>query len=562
MSVAGGVVGYGARLIPKEEEKLEEIGHSGVTVGASPSINTKDPNDLHNNAPLDAERTLYGMIDRNEHNPHPNNAIDPQGKPLGEEEELEEGSMMGTLGTASEPDNGTYHDSDVGDWNYRDVMKRRAQRKLNRAYFPEMDYNEMTAHLREGLGMSDISMDSVDKEFFDNASGETEPIEPISMDPSEMARETIAKKGYEIKNKIGQGMNGEVFLATNKMRQNVAIKIVISDAAVREEENYRIIDSVRTSNPLIEKHFPKVYESWAINSDISIIVMEVLQPLTNDQASFVPDASFLAAKNKPWRLASAGDLYSNMRDMSQRFTLYLQNKTEEVSKNFDYFVYQLVTDWDGEFLGKTSPEYIEGLKNSVTPEELMKLNKIGYGKDKEPINMYLQNRKRAFEQILGAGSSAIHFFEILESDSPDSLGVNAAFIEIAFQLMVAGLAAGLDKNKIDGAISDFAKRQLTSARLYTQIPLSYNPHELTRGDDRHEKAHVTSKGLHAAIKALYGETGLMAKDLHDENIMARQNGDLVIVDVGLFRKNNNWSSGKNLQEMRSFRKKMLRNLRK
>lgn len=154
MSGVGAVGGYAGGFIPKEKEKLEEIGQSGVTFGAGRSINTKDPNDLHNDAPLDDERTFNGMVDRNEHNPHPNKAIDPQGKLLGEEEELEEGSMMGTVGTASEPDNGTYHEygvgHDVGDWEYRDVMIARAKRKLNRAYAPFMTHNEMTAHINEG----------------------------------------------------------------------------------------------------------------------------------------------------------------------------------------------------------------------------------------------------------------------------------------------------------------------------------------------------------------------------------------------------------------------------
>lgn len=154
MSGVGAVAGYAGGFMPKEKEKLEEIGQSGVTFGAGRSINIKDPNDLHNVAPLDDEETFNGMVDRNEHNPHPNKAIDPQGKLLGEEEELEEGSMMGTVGTASEPDNGTYHEygvgHDVGDWEYRDVMIARAKRKLNRAYAPFMTHNEMTAHINEG----------------------------------------------------------------------------------------------------------------------------------------------------------------------------------------------------------------------------------------------------------------------------------------------------------------------------------------------------------------------------------------------------------------------------
>jgi hypothetical protein len=549
ISAAGAVAGAPGGFGPMRKRKLEEDGeYASHTVASAPFLD-------------DAEPTFSGSLEREDHGPGYNKALNPR-PTLHEEDELEEGSMMGTVGTAIEPDNGTYHDSDVGDWNYKDVMKRRAQRTLNRAYYPDMTHEEMFAHITESLGVSDFSMDSIDKEFFANKGNNNEGTGVQELSPKEQVMESLQQKGYTLKKSLGQGMNGEVHLASNNMSKDVAIKIVIGDAAKREEENYRVINSARSGNPLIEKHFPNVYDSWVLGDKASVIVMEILQPLHNDQASFVPDASFLAAKNKPWRLAAAGDLYSNMRDMSKRFSLYMQNKPEEVSRNFEYFVYQLTTDWDGDFLGKTSSDYVNNLKASTSPDQLTKLYRIGSSKNQAPINMYLQNRKRAFEQTLGAGSSAIYFVEILEEEAPESLGANAAFIEVAFQLMVAGLAANQPKKKIDEVIADFAKRQLGSARKYTQIPLSYTPHELTRGDDRHNVHHTTSKGLHAAIKALYGQTGLMAKDLHDQNIMARPNGDLVIVDVGLFRKDTGWSGVSNLQEMRKIRKKMLRNLRK
>ena len=142
---AGVMVGGAAPFIQKK--KLDEDGPIAAnTYGGSMKdrhLQSKDDQD-----------TFDGQKERNAHNPNPNRAIDPQGKLLGEEEELEEGSMMGTVGTASEPDNGTYHEygtgHDVGDWEYRDVMIRRAKRKLNRAYAPFISHQEMTAHINEG----------------------------------------------------------------------------------------------------------------------------------------------------------------------------------------------------------------------------------------------------------------------------------------------------------------------------------------------------------------------------------------------------------------------------
>jgi hypothetical protein len=221
----GAVAGPAGPFIQKRKKQpLEEIGQSGVTFGAGRSINTKDSNDLHNDAPLDDDKTFQGMIDRNEHNSNPNRAIDPQGKLLGEEEELEEGSMMGTVGTASEPDNGTYHEygtgHDVGDWEYRDVMIRRAKRKLNRAYAPFISHQEMTAHINESSSFDD--MDSVDREFFadrptigNDGSISKKPSSAMN-DPAEVAQQSIEERGYSIEKVLGKGMNGTVYLASNQ----------------------------------------------------------------------------------------------------------------------------------------------------------------------------------------------------------------------------------------------------------------------------------------------------------------------------------------------------------
>lgn len=568
--MGGGMVAMGAGPFVKKKDKqpLEEIGQSGATFGAGRSINTKDPNDLHNDAPLDDDRTFQGMVDRNEHNPNPNKAIDPQGKLLGEEEELEEGSMMGTVGTASEPDNGTYHEygvgHDVGDWEYRDVMVRRAKRKLNRAYAPFISHQEMTAHINESSSFDD--MDSVDREFFadrptigNDGSISKTPSSAIG-DPVEVAKESLEEKGYSIEKELGKGMNGTVYLATNKLKQKCAVKIVIGEPAEKELSNYQTISDARSSSALIEKHFPNVFEAWSPTKDVAIIAMEVLTPLTDAQASFVPDASFLHGKNKPWRLAAAADVYSGMRDMSKRFTHYIQNNIQYVASRMEYFAHQLTNDWDGEYMGRMTVEKMASLSADVADDKLLDIMKM-FEANPPMGKSFIANRKSAFAKNLGTSSSAVHFVEILDEESPESLGANAVFIQIAFKIMVAGLTASQKPDRIDGAISDYAKSALASARRFTQIHMGYNQPELRRSNKNHEREFLTSRGLHAAIVALHKQTGLMAKDLHDQNIMANAAGDLIIVDVGLFRLDNSWNGGK-LQEMLKIRKKMLRNLQK
>lgn len=560
-AMGGGVVaGPAGPFIQKK--KLDEDGPIAAnTFGGSMKdrhLQSKDDQD-----------TFDGQKERNAHNPNPNRAIDPQGKLLGEEEELEEGSMMGTVGTASEPDNGTYHEygtgHDVGDWEYRDVMIRRAKRKLNRAYAPFISHQEMTAHINESSSFDD--MDSVDREFFadrptigNDGSISKKPSSAMN-DPAEVAKQSIEERGYSIEKVLGKGMNGTVYLASNRHKSKCAVKIVIGEAAERELNNYQTISDARSSNSLIEKHFPNVFEAWSPMKDVAIIAMEVLTPLSDAQASFVPDASFLHGKNKPWRLAAAGDVYSGMRDMSKRFTHYIQNNIQYVASRMEYFAHQLTNDWDGEYMGDMSAEKMAALSADVSPNELLDTMKM-FEANPQMGKRFIANRKAAFSKNLGSGSSAVHLVEILEEESPESLGANAVFIQIAFKIMVAGLAAKQKPDRIDGAISDYAKSALGSARRFTQIPMGYNQPDLRRAGASHEREFLTSRGLHAAIVALHKQTGLMAKDLHDQNIMANAAGDLVIVDVGLFRSDNSWKGGNNLQEMLRIRKKMLRNLQK
>ena len=143
-AIGGSIEGHAAPL--RKKKKLEEDGPIAAnTYGAGRSMTSKDDED-----------TFDGMVARNDHNDNPNKAIDPQGKLLGEEEEELDESMMTLLATATEPEAGSGHtawdgESDIGDWDFKDVKKRRAQRTLNRAYYPEMSHEEMFAHIDENM---------------------------------------------------------------------------------------------------------------------------------------------------------------------------------------------------------------------------------------------------------------------------------------------------------------------------------------------------------------------------------------------------------------------------
>ena len=552
-AMGGSIEGHVAPL-RKKKKKLDEDGPIAAnTYGAGRSMTSKDDED-----------TFNGQKERNAHNPNPNRAIDPQGKLLGEEEEDLDESMMTLLATATEPEAGSGHtafdgESDIGDWDFDAVKKRRAQRTLNRAYYPEMTHDEMFAHINESSSFDD--MDSVDREFFANATGSVEADSLSGLSDADAAKRALEDKGYVAEEELGKGMWGTVYKGKNSFKQPCAIKVITGEGAARELNNYQLIGAARATNELIAKHFPNVMEAWAPRDGIAIIAMEILQPLSDAQATFIPDASYLAGKNKAHRLAVAADSYSGMRDMSQRFTHYIQNDIMEVSAMFEYGIRNLIMDYNNEWRGKITPEKLEDAKAEVSPSSLLQIMQIA-ARAPQMSQQYFENRKASMKRVLGDSSDAVHFMEILQQEAPNALGANAAIAEIAFRIMLVGLMAQVSRGEIDAEISLFARDFLQNARQFTQIPIGYQVPDINMPQKGHERRFLTSKGLHSAIKALYDQTGLIAKDLHDENVMARPNGDVVIVDVGLFRKDSGWKPKGQVQEMLRIRKKMLRNLQK
>lgn len=571
MSGVSAVAGYAGPLKKKELQEDGEI--AANTYGASRSVGNKNirkPYYDEEEPVHDDQKTLDGMKERAAHQgnravvPEENRAINPQGKLLGEEEEDLDESMMVVLATATEPEAGSGHtawdgESDIGDWDFHAVKKRRAQRTLNRAYYPEMSHEEMFAHINESSSFDD--MDSVDREFFANATGSIEADPLANLNDADAAKRALEDKGYVVEDELGKGMWGTVYKGKNSFKQPCAIKVVTGEGAARELSNYQLIGAARATNELIAKHFPNVMEAWAPRDGIAIIAMEILQPLSDAQATFIPDASYLAGKNKAHRLAVAAASYSGMRDMSQRFTHYIQNNIQEVSAMFDSEVYRFAMDYNNEWRGKITPERLEDAKTEVSPDSLLQIMQIGSSAPRMS-QQYFENRKSSMQRVLGSGSDAVHFMEILQQEAPNALGANAALAEIAFRIMLVGLMAQLNKDEIDAAIRSFAKSFLELARQFTQMPMGYEVPDINEPQRTHERWFLTSKGLHSAIKALYDQTGLIAKDLHDNNVMARPNGDVVIVDVGLFRQDSGWQLKGQMQEMLRIRKKMLRNLRK
>ena len=98
-----------------------------------------------------------------------------------------------------------------------------------------------------------------------------------------------------------------------------------------------------------------------------------------------------------------------------------------------------------------------------------------------------------------------------------------------------------------GTITRILKDFINSARQWTPIGISPSSQDYRYAgapDEIEGAGYPGVKSVLQAIKKLYELTGMVAKDMHDGNVMVRYDTkDIVIVDVGLFKRERGWKPG-------------------
>ena len=116
------------------------------------------------------------------------------------------------------------------------------------------------------------------------------------------------------------------------------------------------------------------------------------------------------------------------------------------------------------------------------------------------------------------------------------------------------------KIDLESAIQKVATAYINGIRSTTAIPIGFTRRELNQTPEERERAGEMGRELFTAIRKLYDWTGLIAKDVHSENVMKREGGsDIVIVDLGLFKDD---SAQVGVRESRNYRLKVLTKPRK
>jgi len=319
----------------------------------------------------------------------------------------------------------------------------------------------------------------------------------------------------------------------------------------REVNNYNIVAQAREQDEDVRTHFPEVYDSQVIpyedGSKIGFIFMEKLEPLSSEQLMSVPDPAQAVGKMKSDGVFPVKSIVADYdKDLSKRYIGFLTS--EENEKLLKRYV-----DENSSFYSQVSPEVTQGTLKDYDTTKGAALKKIKDIKDSiAEMNPDSQFTRRTTNQAI----------KVIELDSKDNHALMLAFAEMLQAVVASARENGVEGSKLNRKIDNFTMEWLSSARGYTMMDTKFS-----KLDDMASEMGLDSlvgrpnaRGIIKAIKKLKDLTGLRAVDMHSDNIMARHGQTLVIVDLGLFRKDAT-AEGTffNLQETRKFSIKIKRN---
>lgn len=373
----------------------------------------------------------------------------------------------------------------------------------------------------------------------------------------EKAKKAVQDAGYLFKGYLGGGQFGKVF-KVEKKNDGVeqAMKIVMGTpfAIDREVRNYEEVQKARSSSQNIAKHFPETFAAWK-QDGFGFIAMEILEPVKYDAEAMVIDRTNIlsrdihdnvyAAEQDPHPEAeklhknqskkAAGWYESGFMKMlsgasSKIESIALQGLPDDPEADYDEILYYV------------SPTYMKALKAQAETNSPIFLEKF-----REHYSLFIDHD--------AVFPNTARLLEIAKEEAPDAPYLAVAFAVIANVIYsIRGSTMQNTTNNIDYAnIDDVIFKTLIpfmkGYREYSTMRLGYKV-----GGPEIAAGEATEKWDRVA-KELFDLTGLVPRDVHYGNMMQRPNGDLVIVDLGLFRKE---TDEKRLFETRTYRIKILR----
>lgn len=394
----------------------------------------------------------------------------------------------------------------------------------------------------------------------------------------EEAKRILDEKGYVAWGIISSGQFGSVFHAETEDGQGVAIKTlwtkagdknkkirkVTIDDLNREVRNYRVIGNARNKDADIAKHFPEVFDTFIENDSsgnpMAFIVMEKLKPLSADAKQHLPDPAYYASKKNVALGRPAADL-KNMAGESQTLEKRAEMFFTENDKAIDKIRNDLLRLI---YPNKRDIPIVKGSINNIALGPLQRYAQISQTNEadkliddkvsniffkslpEKTVSSYLANKDVPNLQ------NSMKQLDTMIKDYSDNKFVTLSILHIAENYVRALRGSGIFN--VDFALEIALRDLQKSIRMHTLTHSSYK-----RKYMRDPKQSSGGRGVEGALMKIRPVTGLFPQDLHWGNFLEREDGTIVVVDLGLFKNTGDFRKDKQkLAENKTITIKILR----
>ena len=444
--------------------------------------------------------------------------------------------------------------------------------------------------------VNDILKNLEDGSFFDTFSDDPDTSDAMSSSsvPTQLKKivESFYNHGYKMVRFLGKGMVGRVVQVEGLEdggkyaakiigiadTENTHLKMSVKEAVRKEMDNYNAIKSVADDEIL--KHFPEIYDSWEDDfegSPLGFIVMEMLLPANVDDSALIPDVAGALARKAPKDRIAVYDVSKDGRDQSTKAKTLAHFDLRKLTSLGQIAMDDLLMDWP---IGSIDPEWkpeakkweaeLKKLKTLISTGSLLRYRNMREDKVQTLINKRFSKMERLPPFI--KKSIIEQTYGVLSREVAEAPFILLMFLDLCLGIALAGAVTKNDM--VNQKLDEFAMGFINQVRSYTDILVAYTD---TRLKKKSKGGLAPGKDLFNAITSLYEKTGLIARDVHANNVMKRATGELVIVDLGLFAKDPNWGKSSpqpitprrpagpnrgNMAESRFYHIKLLTNQRK
>tara|TARA_R100000388_G_C7240134_1_gene160682 strand:+ start:280 stop:1791 length:1512 start_codon:yes stop_codon:yes gene_type:complete len=372
------------------------------------------------------------------------------------------------------------------------------------------------------------------------------------------AIKAVKEAGYEIIGYLGGGQFGKVFKVKNPaMNREEAMKIVMGSprSISREVRNYSLVQQARSQSDLIAKHFPETYASWE-QDNFGFIAMEILRPVANPADAFLVDRYNILSRDlrkqgiiADKEIEAGTEAYKNYRDQSKKAAQWFDTEFSDSLRGSHQFEMMALAGIDdlpdidfSDLLMEVSPAAMAGLKAQSDMKSPAFQDKVD-----EHLNLFLNNA-----QDLPKSAEVLRIVKEETAGAPH-VAVGMAMVgNVILNIRAKAMnekGIPLHFGDLDTVVRSQLEQYIIGYREFSTMRLGYDK----KGP---QVATGTVKEKWDTIaKTLYDLVGLAPRDVHYGNVMERPNGDLVIVDLGLFKTKDDPAG---LFESRKYKLKILR----